>query len=122
MFGKKEPPATEEHFRKWTQIRSRGEAYFVFTRGVLFAIVCEVAGFLIFEVWPGHKPLSNLGAFFLNSAVPCVIGGFFAGSHEWKSNEDRSSREWQQFSSANYESPEQTLRGLQRGMTDVAKR
>jgi hypothetical protein len=121
MFGKKELPATEEHFREWTHARSRGEAYFVLTRGILTALICEVLSFLIVEVWPGHKSLDSMGAFVLNSAIPCIICGFMSGSYEWGSNEKRYSRELLQFSSANYDSPEQTLRELQRGMTNVVK-
>ena len=121
MFGKKERPATEEHFRKWSQIRERGKVYFVLTRGIVVAVVCAVAGFLISEVWWGHKSL-RAWHFTIDSAVGLIIAGAVAGSHEWRMNEERYDREWEQFSSANYELPEETMRKLQRGMTDFAKR
>jgi hypothetical protein len=116
MFGQKEPRLTEEHLRKWSHIRSRGALYYVLTRGVLLATICEVAGFLIFEVWPGHKSLRSLEHFGIDSIVGLLIAGVVNGSMEWGSNEKRFSRELMQFSSSNYETPEQTLKQLQRGI------
>jgi len=121
MFGKKEPAPTEEHFRKWTQTRSRGVLYYVLTRGILLAIVGELVGFLIFEVWSGHRPLNSFRPFSLDGFVGLVIAGAINGSMEWGSNEKRYGRELLEFSSANYESPEQTLKGLQQGMVNVSK-
>ena len=116
MFGKKEPPASEEHFRKWTQIRRRGAPYYVLTRGILLPIICEAVGFLIFEVWPGHKPLGSFRLLTLNGAVGLIVLGSISGLVEWGSNERRYQREMMRFSSSNYETPEQTLKQLQRGI------
>ena len=55
MFGWKEPAPSEEHFRKWTQIRRRGETYFVLTRGVLFGALCDLLTLLVFGIWYEHK-------------------------------------------------------------------
>jgi hypothetical protein len=122
MFGKKEPPATEEHFRKWTQTRTRGELWFVLTRGVLVAVLGGIVGFLVIGVWYEHKRIDAFSDFVIGNGIAWLIGGFFAGTSEWAANEKRYRRELMQFSSANYESPEQTLRGLQPGMTNVDKR
>lgn len=122
MFGWKEPPVSEEHFRKWSLTRSRGEVRFVLVKGMLAAVAFEVLGFLLISVWYEHKHFDGLWSHVLGNGIFWLIAGFFAGSSEWRSNEKRYSRELSQFSSANYESPEKTLRGLQPGMTDVAKR
>ncbi len=122
MFGKKEPPTSEEHFRKWSQIRSRGEVRFVIVKGMLAAVAFQILGFLIIGVWYEHKRFDGLWNYVLGNGIFWLIAGFITGWSEWRSNEKQYSRELLQFSSANYESPEKTLRGLQPGMTDVAKR
>jgi hypothetical protein len=115
MFGRKEPPPSEEHFRKWTEIRSRGEARFVLTR-VLIAAGCGIAGAFLIRVWE-HKRIDDLWGLVLGDGVGWLIAGFFEGVREWGSNEKRYQREMMmQFSSSNYESPEQTLKQLQRGI------
>ena len=91
-------------------------------RGILVAVVCEILSFLLIGVWYEHKRFDGLWNYVLGNGIGWLIAGLFTGSSEWRSNEKRYSRESLQFSSANYESPGQTLRGLQPGMTDVAKR
>ena len=115
MFGWKEPPPSEEHFRKWTQTRSRGEARFVFTR-MLIAAACGVLSLFLIRVWE-HKRLDNLWDIVLGDGVGWLIAGFFEGAREWGSNEKRYQREMMmQFSPSNHETPEQTLKQLQRGI------
>jgi hypothetical protein len=123
MFGRKEPPISEEHYRKWTKIRARGENYYVLTRGILFAILVDVFGTVVTAVWQGHMPRDFRGLFNLDSVVGSifigVVAGAIAGSQEWRLNEKRYQRELAQFSSSQYESPEQTLKQLQRGIENV---
>lgn len=114
MFGRKEPPPSEEHFRKWTQTRSRGEARFVLTR-ILIAAGCGVLSFVLIRVWE-HKRLDNLWDIILGDGIGWLIAGLFEGVREWGTNEERYQREMTHFSSSNYETPEQTLRQLQRGI------
>ncbi len=115
MFGWKEPPPSEEHFRKWTQTRSRGEARLVFTR-MLIAAACGVLSLFLIRVWE-HKRLDNLWDIVLGDGVGWLIAGFFEGAREWGSNEKRYQREMMmQFSPSNHETPEQTLKQLQRGI------
>ena len=115
MFGKKEPRTSEEHFRKWAQIRSRGENRFVLTR-ILIAAGCGILSFLLIGIWYEHKRFDGLWDFVLGNGIGWLIGGFIAGLSEWGSNEKRYQREMMQFSSSNYETPEQTLKQLQRGI------
>jgi hypothetical protein len=94
----------------------------VLTRGVLVAVLGGIVGFLVIGVWYEHKRIDAFSDFVIGNGIAWLIGGFFAGTSEWAANEKRYRRELMQFSSANYESPEQTLRGLQPGMTNVDKR
>jgi len=115
MFGWKEPPPSEMHFRKWTQVRNRGEMRFVFTR-ILIAAGCGILSFLTIGIWYHHKRFDGLWDFVFGSGTGWLIGGLIAGLSEWGSNEKRYQREMMQFSSSNYETPEQTLKQLQRGI------
>jgi hypothetical protein len=114
VFGKREPPASEEHFRKWTEIRSRGQTYFVLTR-ILIAAAFDVLSFFVVRAWE-HKRFEDIWGFVLGKGLGWLIAGFFAGLGEWGSNENRYQREMVEFSSSNYETPEQTLKQLQRGI------
>ncbi len=114
MFGKREPPASEEHFRKWTQTRSRGEVRFVLTR-VFIAAGCGILGLLVGRIWE-HKHLDGLFNHVLGESIVWLLAGYFEGVREWGSNEKRYQREMMQFSSSNYETPAQTLKQLQRGI------
>jgi hypothetical protein len=101
------------------QVRSRGELRFVLIRGVLLAVVFEILSFLVIDIWYEHKRFDGLLNYALADGVAWLMGGLFAGAYEWSSNEKRYHRELVEFSSANYESPEQTLKQLQRGVTNV---
>ena len=115
MFGWKQPPPSEEHFRKWTQTRSQGEARFVLTR-ILIAAGCGILGTLLIRVWE-HKRFDDLWDLVLGNGIGWLIAGFFAGVNEWRSNEKRYQQEMMmQSSSSNHETPEQTLKQLQRGI------
>jgi len=116
MFGWKQPPVSEEHFRKWTQTRSRGETYFVLTKGGVFALILGVISSALVVVWYEHKRFDGLWEHIIRNGIGWIIGGIFAGISEWKSNEKRYSRELKEFSLLNYETPEQTLKNLQRGI------
>ncbi len=115
MFGRKEPPASEEHFRKWAQIRSRGENRFLFTR-ILIVAGFGILSFLLIGIWYQHKHFDHLWDFVLGNGIGWLIGGLIEGQREWSYNEKRYQREMMQFSSSNYETPEQTLKQLQRGI------
>ena len=114
MFGKKELPLSEQHFRKWTQTRSHGQARFVFTR-VLIAAGCGILGFFLGRVWE-HKKFGGLWNHIIGEGIAWLIAGYIEGVREWGSNEKRYQHELMQFSSSNYETPEQTLTQLQRGI------
>lgn len=114
MFGKKEPPASEQHFRKWEQTRSHGKVRFVLTR-VLIAAGCEILTFFLVHAWR-HERFDGFWKFVLGKGIVWLIGGYFAGLSEWGSNEKRYQRERTQFSSPTYDTPEQTLKQLQRGI------
>src|ERR1700685_2287029 len=116
MFGKKELPTSEAHFRKWSQIRSRGEVRFLFARGVLPAVVCEILSFFIIGIWYEHKRFDGLWNYVLGNGIGWLVAGFYAGVSEWNSNEKQYGRELLQFSTSNYETQEQTLKQLQRGI------
>jgi len=115
MFGRKEAPPSEEHFRKWTQVRNRGENRFLFTR-ILIAAGCGILSFLLIGILYEHKHFDSVWDFVLGNGIGWLVGGLIAGSSEWASNEKRYQREMTQFASSNYESPEQTLKQLQRGI------
>jgi len=92
---------------------------FVLTRGVLLAVVCDFLSFLVIDIWYEHKRFDSLWDFVFRNGIGWLIGGLIAGSSEWGSNEKRYRREMMQFSSSNYETPEQTLKQLQRGIENV---
>ena len=97
------------------QVRRGGEVYFVLTRGILAALVLDVLGFLLIGVWYRHERFEGLREFLIANGVGSIIGGFFAGRNEWKAHEKRYRVEMTQFSLVSYESPEETLKQLQRG-------
>jgi hypothetical protein len=111
----KQPPLSEAHFRNWTETRSHGEARFVLKR-MLVAAICGVLGLLLIRAWE-HRRLDNLWDLILGDGVGWFIAGFFEGIREWGSNEKRYQREMtMQFATSNHETPEQTLKQLQRGI------
>jgi len=89
---------------------------YVFTRGILATAVLEILSFFLIGIWYEHKHFDGLWNYVLGNGVGWLIAGLFAGTSEWGSNEKRYQREMMQFSSSNYETPEQTLRQLQRGI------
>jgi len=112
LLVKKEPPASEEHFRKWGQVRSRGEVRFVITKGILLTAICGILGFILVGVWYEHKHIDGLWDYVLGNGIGWLIAGLFAGSSEWRANQKRYERELTQFSLSNYETPEQTLKKM----------
>jgi hypothetical protein len=116
MFGKKDPPVSEEHFRRWTEVRKRGEVHYVLTRGILIAAAGGVLGFLSISVWHQHKHFDGFQDYIIRECFGWVFAGFVTGISEWSSNEKQFQREAATFGQISCESPEQTLKQLQRGL------